>query len=62
MKQLEDNKICKYCYGCGKLELESFDGVINCKDFIKAKDTTKYYEALREMMRKSDLQRKNNKR
>lgn len=60
MKQLEDNTICKY--GCGKLELESFDGVINCKDFIKAKDTTKYYEALREMMRKSDLQGKNNKR
>lgn len=52
MKQLEDNKICKYCYGCGKLELESFDGVINCKDFIKAKELDNYYKKLREDKKK----------
>lgn len=55
MKQLEDNKICKYCYGCGKLELESFEGVMYCKNFMRAKDTREYYEALKEMKKKSDL-------
>lgn len=49
MKQLSDDKICKYCYGCGKLELEQFEGLINCSKFLATdKDwQDKYYKALR---------------
>jgi len=49
MKQFSDEKICKYCYGCNKLELENFEGFINCSNFLPAdkKWQEKYYEALR---------------
>ena len=36
MKQLEKDKLCKYCMGCNKLELEQFEGVHNCSNFIQA--------------------------
>lgn len=35
MKQLENSTVCKYCYGCNKLETD-FEGVKNCKDFVPA--------------------------
>ena len=36
MKQVEKDKLCKYCIGCNKLELEQFNGVRNCSNFIQA--------------------------
>lgn len=38
MKQLEDDKICKYCMGCNQLENENFDGVIKCDYFVTGRD------------------------
>lgn len=36
MKQLENNNVCKYCFGCNKLEDENFEGIKNCKNFVPA--------------------------
>lgn len=52
MKQLEDNKICKYCYGCNRLEVQDFEGVISCKYFVQATELDKYYKKLREDKKK----------
>ena len=36
--------------GCNKLELEDFEGVMNCKNFVKSKeDITEYYKKLKEV-------------
>ena len=50
MKQLKDSTVCKYCYGCNKLELEDFNGVKYCKGFLPAYIDwyKKYYKALKE--------------
>ena len=34
MKQINKNKLCYTCLGCGKLELESFYGVYHCEHYI----------------------------
>ena len=34
MKQIDGKKLCKYCYGCNKLENENFKGIMRCKDFV----------------------------
>lgn len=34
MKKIEKNKLCHYCLGCNKLELESFNGVYRCNNFV----------------------------
>ena len=52
MKQLEDNKICKYCYGCNKLEEQDFEGVSSCKYFIQATELDNYYKTLRKDKKK----------
>ena len=36
MKQIKNSTVCKYCYGCNRLEDEQFEGVKNCKNFIPA--------------------------
>ncbi|MGN1269371.1 MAG: hypothetical protein ACI4UU_00655 [Clostridia bacterium] len=36
MKQIKKDTVCYYCYGCNKLEQETFEGVRNCKNFISA--------------------------
>ena len=36
MQQISKDMICKYCFGCNKLELESFNGTRNCRRFIPA--------------------------
>lgn len=36
MKEIKKNKLCHYCLGCNKLELESFTGVYRCNNFIQA--------------------------
>ena len=38
MKQIDNKKLCLYCLGCNKLEVESFDGVMRCRR-IHAKQT-----------------------
>lgn len=48
MKQIEENVLCLYCMGCNKLELIEFEGVMNCKNFVKGKDLKKYYNKLKE--------------
>lgn len=50
MKQLSDNKICKYCFGCNKLLLENFNGIKNYRGFEPAYEDwqEKYYKALKE--------------
>lgn len=49
MKQIDNKKLCKYCYGCNKLEDENFVGVMNCKYFAAGiKDwQTKWREELK---------------
>jgi len=47
MKQFENDKICKYCYGCNKLELEDFNGVVRCNNFMQGKDMAEYYKEIR---------------
>lgn len=50
MKQLEEDIICKYCYGCNRLELEEFNGVKGCQGFLPAYEDweERYYKALKE--------------
>ncbi len=50
MKQLKGDTVCKYCYGCNKLELENFNGVKHCKGFLPAYIDwqKKFYKALKE--------------
>ena len=47
MKQIEEDKICFYCFGCNRLEDENFNGVRNCKGFLAGKDTRQYYMSLK---------------
>ena len=44
---MEDSKICYYCLGCNKLEMEEFEGVMNCKDFMQGKELQEYYKKLK---------------
>lgn len=48
MKELENDKICKYCFGCEKLANENFKGVRSCINFIQARDMSEYYLSLKE--------------
>ena len=50
MKQLEENTICRYCFGCNKLLLEEFNGVKHCNGFISGYSDwqERYYKALKE--------------
>ena len=32
--QLEKDKLCYYCLGCYKLEIENFAGVNRCNNFV----------------------------
>ena len=49
MKEIKKNKLCHYCLGCNKLELESFNGVYRCNNFIQAMENwrEKYNDELR---------------
>jgi len=33
MKQIEKDRLCAWCNGCNKLEIEEFEGVRNCANF-----------------------------
>lgn len=33
MAELDNDKICKYCLGCNKLEDYNFKGIRSCKNF-----------------------------
>lgn len=35
MTQIENDMLCKYCFGCEKLN-NNFNGARNCKNFIPA--------------------------
>ena len=35
MKQIDDNKKCKTCLGCNRLENESFAGIYRCENYVK---------------------------
>ena len=35
MKQIEQDKLCYTCYGCGRLEQDNFNGVYRCDNYIK---------------------------
>lgn len=35
MKQIKNDKLCKTCYGCNRLEQEEFNGVYRCNNYIK---------------------------
>jgi hypothetical protein len=35
MKQIDKKYLCYTCYGCNRLELETFQGVYRCKNYIK---------------------------
>lgn len=47
--QLENDKICKLCLGCGRLEDYDFKGMCHCNDFVPAYDDWQkiFYERLR---------------
>lgn len=49
MKQIRDNYICYFCYGCNYQELEEYKPKRNCKDFIPAYKEwqEKYYKSLK---------------
>lgn len=47
MKQLKNDKLCKYCFGCEKLSNDKFKGVRSCKNFIQGKDMSEYYLSLK---------------
>jgi len=36
MTQIEKDKLCHYCMGCNKEEMELFEGTRNCKNFTPA--------------------------
>lgn len=36
MSQLDNYNLCKYCFGCNRLENENFFGIKECDDFIGA--------------------------
>ena len=52
MKQIEKNTVCYYCYGCGKLEDENFNGFKSCKHFITA--VADWQEKYRKELKKSE--------
>ena len=35
MKQIEPDKLCYTCYGCGRLEQDNFNGVYRCDNYVK---------------------------
>ena len=35
MKQIDEDRKCHTCLGCNKLELEDFNGVYRCNNYIK---------------------------
>jgi hypothetical protein len=35
MEQIEQDKLCYTCYGCGRLEIDNFNGVYRCDNYIK---------------------------
>ena len=53
MKQIDNKKLCLYCLGCNKLEVESFDGVMRCKNFVagQADWQERWKEALKRVER-----------
>lgn len=57
MEQIKKDKLCFYCYGCNKLEIEQFKGVSRCKDFVSA--VADYQEKIREELTKDGF---NNRR
>lgn len=36
MTEIKKDKLCYYCNGCNKEEINGFDGVRNCKNFMPA--------------------------
>ena len=50
MEQLKKDKVCFYCYGCNKLEIDQFKGVSRCKYFVSA--IVDYQEKIREELKK----------
>lgn len=57
MKQLKDDKICKYCFGCNKLLDDNFGGVRDCINFIQAKDMSEYYRKLKGESKENDKEK-----
>lgn len=52
MKQIEKNTLCYYCLGCNKLELEKFNRIMRCKDFVAGVEN--WQEKLREELKSSE--------
>ena len=48
--QLEKDKLCYYCLGCNKLEINNFAGVNRCENFETGMD--KWQEKWREELKK----------
>lgn len=46
MTEIKKDKLCWYCNGCNKEEIDGFEGIRNCKNFIVA------IENWQELMRK----------
>lgn len=54
MKQMPEDTVCYYCYGCNKLSLENYMGVRRCEKFIPAVKNwqEEYIEKLRRNQKK----------
>lgn len=35
MKQIEEDKKCYTCLGCNRLELEDFNGIYRCNNYVE---------------------------
>ena len=37
MQKIKEDKLCNTCLGCNRLELENFNGVYRCNNYVKDK-------------------------
>lgn len=55
MKQIKNNTLCFYCFGCNKLECEEFKPVLRCKDFVAGIED--WQEKLRKVLKDEQIQK-----
>lgn len=48
---ISKDKLCYYCYGCNKMELEYFNGTRNCRNFTSV--TEEWEKQWREELKKN---------